>query len=533
MLSTRAKILTEELGERLIFIGPDVWSNQQCPYFIPDATLYPAWQAALAQANIRCKIGRWDVPGRPVAVLVDFYPYFEDKNRIYARLWEDYKVDSLHSYGDYDEASMFAYAAAKVVENYYQTFLCGTSARVVYHANEWMTGLGALYINRYMPSIATVFTTHATSIGRSICGNKKPLYEYLYAYNGDQMADELNMQSKHSIEKVTAHNVDCFTTVSDITAEECRVLLEKTVDVVLPNGFEDNFVPKTRAFATKRATARRALLHIANCLTGKVFTDDALIIATSGRYEFLNKGIDLFLSAISRLRYDERLDKEIVAFVEVPGWVKEPRPDLRARLLSGQTFHDPLQYPQLTHWLHNFSDDCVMNMCMWLGMWNRPEDKVNVIFIPCYLTGNDGILDLDYYDTVLANDLCIFPSYYEPWGYTPLEAIAFRVPCVTTTLAGFGRWVNSVLGRPGEITDGVRVIHRTDYNFNEVADAIKDTIIDYSLLSTTARDKVRATAGRLAKRALWKEFITYYYDAYRLALAKASQRQVSTLNNEL
>ena len=120
-----------------------------------------------------------------------------------------------------------------------------------------MAGLGLLYVRKHLPEVATIFTTHATSIGRSIAGNNKPLYEYLFAYNGDQMADELNMQSKHSIEKQTAWNVDCFTTVSDITANECRELLDKEVDVVLPNGFEDDFVPKGNAFTSKRKRAGR------------------------------------------------------------------------------------------------------------------------------------------------------------------------------------------------------------------------------------------------------------------------------------
>ena len=186
-----------------------------------------------------------------------------------------------------------------------------------------------------MPQIATIFTTHATSIGRSIAGNNKPLYDYLFAYNGSQMADELNMQSKHSIELRTAQYVDCFTTVSDITANECRELLDKPVDVVLPNGFENDFVPKGATFTKKRKAARTRLLNIANALLGTQLQDDTLIVSTSGRYEFRNKGIDVFIESMHRLNQDETLQKNVVAFIEVPGWVGEGRQDLSYRAADG------------------------------------------------------------------------------------------------------------------------------------------------------------------------------------------------------
>ncbi len=524
VLSTRAKILQDSLKDNIIFIGPDCWGERECPYFSEDEKLLSGWRKAAKSEGLDFRVGRWSIPGEPVTVLVDFHPFFDRKNIIYTKLWEDYRVDSLHAYGDYDEASMFAYAAARAAESYYHYFINSDDVNVVYHANEWMTGLGALYINKFLPQAGTVFTTHATSIGRSICGNNKPLYGFLHAYNGDQMAMELNMQSKHSVEKQTARYVDCFTTVSDITAKECKVLLEKECDMVLPNGFEDNFVPKGDVYKGKRAAARKALLRIANCLTGKEFSDDTLIVSTSGRYEVRNKGIDLFISAMNSLRYDDNLTREILAVIEVPGWVSEPRKDLQERMNSGETFHEPLQYPQLTHWLHNRDEDCVVNMCMQLGIRNGKADKVTVVFIPCYLTGSDGVLNMEYYDVMPANDLCVFPSYYEPWGYTPLESIAFKVPCITTDLAGFGLWVNNILGRNGEITDGVKVIHRMDCNFDEVAEQIKNTVAEYANFTEPVVRSVRNSAGRLSKKALWEKFIVYYYKAYDTALRRAKAR---------
>ena len=568
VLSTRAKTLQEKFHDHIIFIGPDFWKGsddnstpeKESPYFREDKALLAAWQWEAKEQGLHVRAGRWAIPGEPVAVLVDFKPFFEQKNDIYGWAWENFGVDSLHAYGDYDEASMFSWAAGKVVESLFHFFAGGEEMKAVYHANEWMTGLGALYINKVLPQVGTIFTTHATSIGRSIAGNQKPLYDYLFAYNGDQMAGELNMQSKHSIEKQTAHYVDCFTTVSDITANECVELLDKPVDVVLPNGFDNSFVPRAATFTRKRKLARRRLLEVANALMGEQLQDEeTLIVSTSGRYEFRNKGIDVFIEAMNRLLRDRDLKKKVLAFIDVPGWVGEPREDLQERLqptptkptpspsqgegslysssaetTDGKTNQSPLprggeggglEVPMITHWLHNMGHDNVLNMLKYYDMHNRHEDRVKVIFLPCYLDGKDGILNLSYYDVVLGNDLCIYPSYYEPWGYTPLEAIAFHVPCITTDLAGFGLWVNKELGHQGEIKDGVKVIHRTDYNYSEVADYIKDTVADYSAMTQKEIDACRKKAEALSKKALWSEFIKYYYLAYDIALQKAENRR--------
>lgn len=534
VLSTRAKTLKEKLGDRLIFIGPDCWGEKTCPYFEEDKSLFSEWQVQAAKEGINVKIGRWTIPGSPVAILVDFNAFYPQKDTIYTQLWNKFHVDSLHAYCDYDEASMFAYAAARVVESFYNNVIAKQkpAAKVVYHGNEWMTGLGVLYIHDRLPQVATIFTTHATSIGRSIAGNNKPLYDYLEAYNGDQMADELNMQSKQSIEKQTAAYVDCFTTVSDITARECAELLDKPVDVVLPNGFEDDFVPQGKEFDRKRTAARRRLLDITRALTGDTVSDDAVIISTSGRYEWRNKGIDVFIEAVNRLRLSaDQLNKEVVAFIEVPAWVNCPREDLAERLAKmaeGETFDTPLDTPVITHWLNEQQNDRALGMMNWLGMHNAKGEKVKLVFIPCYLTGDDGIVNLSYFDVILGNDLCVYPSYYEPWGYTPLEAVAFKVPCITTDLAGFGLWAHNEAGGHITLDKGVEVIHRTDYNYNEVADDIRDTVIKYANATKQKQGRIRNNARALSQKALWSQFIEYYYEAYDFALNKAEQRIAKT-----
>lgn len=523
VLSTRAKTLQEIMRDRIVFIGPDCFNGEENPYFFEDKALFNDWLAVAKHDGLSLKIGRWNTPGTPIAFLVDFKASYADKNKFYGELWERYGVDSLHAYGDYDDSAMFSYATAKVVESFFRFYLCNCT-NVIFHANEWQTGFAALALRHDVPEIATIFTTHATGIGRSIAGNNKPLYDYLQAYNGDQMADELNMQSKHSIEKQTAHYVDCFTTVSDITAVECKELLDKPVDAVLPNGFEDDFVPKAALFTKKRNAARKRLLRIAEALTGSKLDDNTLIVSTSGRYEFRNKGIDVFIEAINKLRHDEELQRDVVAFIEVPGWVARPRTDLQERLATNKTYDTALFLPLVTHELHNMDADRVLNMARHLGIANAPTDKVKLIFIPCYLNGDDGIVDMSYYDVVLGNDLCVYPSYYEPWGYTPLESIAFKVPCITTDLAGFGLWANQLKGKFCEITDGVKVIHRTDNNYFEVADSIKQTIKEYAAMDKKTVEKCRANAQKLSKKALWREFIQAYKTAYDIAIKNRDVR---------
>lgn len=532
VLSTRAKTMQESFRDHVFFIGPDFWQDKGNPLFVEDTLLFAPWREQAGRESLTVRIGRWQIPGKPIAILVDFRPFFAIKDDIYGSLWRDYGVDSLHAYGDYDEASMFSYAAGRVVESFYAYYLRvdadSPQPRVVYQAHEWMTGLGALYIQRHVPSIATIFTTHATTIGRSIAGNGKPLYDYLFAYNGNQMADELNVQSKHSIERQTAHNVDCFTTVSDVTARECSELLDKVPDVVLPNGFEQDFVPKGPKYLAARRKARKRIFEVAGALMGTSFSEDTLIVATSGRYEWKNKGIDVYLEAIARLAESEETPaRPILALVEVPAWQAGPREDLKLRLEAKKpsSADTPLPDPFITHLLHEPYNDPATGFLRYRGIENLPEDRVKVMFIPCYLDGADGIMNLHYYDLLVGVDLTVYPSYYEPWGYTPLESVAFHVPCLTTTLAGFGLWAEEQKGSACHLdTDGVEVIERTDYNYDAVADRIASEIKGYAALTSKETDAARKAAATLSRKALWENFFQYYMKAYDVALRRAEER---------
>ncbi len=538
VLSTRAKTLLEGWGDKLAFIGPWLKGEGANPDFTEDATVHPEWVKAAREIGVKIKIGRWEVPGLPVALLVDFTPFFSEKDEIYGEAWRLFRVDSLKAYGDYDEASMFSYAAARAVEGIVSLAL-PSDAKTIYQAHEWMSGLGMLFLQHQRPEVATIFTTHATSIGRSIAGNNKELYAYFEGYHGDQMASELHMEAKHSIEKQSAWHADCFTTVSRFTDRECRQLLDKPADVVLPNGFEKAFVPTGKAFDTMRAEARAKVLNVASALTGVAFKENTFIISTSGRNDYRCKGFDVYLEALSelaqKLTHEGKTTRQILALIEVPCWLKGARADLQERLAHtlGATFAgSPLPNPFITHDLYNLDQDRIVSQIRNLaGLQGGDGNPVRVILVPCYLDGHDGIFDLPYYNILSAGDLSIYPSYYEPWGYTPLESCAFHIPCITTDLSGFGQWVDEVLQHEGKIEDGVMVAHRNDANYFELSAEIADTIERLSTQPTRSYDTLRKRAAAIADKAQWKYFISHYYEAYDFALQRAALRG-KALNNE-
>ena len=517
VLSTKAKTLQKLYKDKTIFVGPDVWSDENpSPYFIESKTLLKQWKSqAQLPEGISVRVGRWDIPGKPIVVLVKFDSMYAVKDEFYGEMWNRYGVDSLHAYGDYDEACAFSHAAGLVIESICK-FEGIEDKNVIAHFDEWTTGMGLLYVKSYLPSVKTIFTTHATSIGRSICGNNKPLYDYLKGYNGDQMAEELNMQSKHSLEKAAAHNADCFTTVSEITAIECEQLLDIRPHVVTPNGFEQNFVPAKSKFATVREEARKNLLNVASSLVGYQMSDDTFIVATSGRCEYRNKGIDLFLDSVARLG-DIDPERDILAYVMVPAWAKEPRADLQKSITLKRKSRQ--EDPVITHWLNNPNEDPIINRIHGIGFANDKNSRVTVIYVPCYLNGTDGIFNQSYYDLLIGMDATVFPSYYEPWGYTPLESIAFGVPTVTTTLSGFGQWILSSF--KNEFDDcGVNVIARGDFNYGEVVENIAQSLKYLVDCGATASTAISASAMKTAKTAAWDNFIKYYLEAFAVALNK-------------
>lgn len=522
VLSTKALTLQNLYKDKTIFIGPDVWTEENpSPYFSEVPSLLRPWRdKAELPEGISVRIGRWNIPGKPIVVLVKFDAMYKIKDYYYGEMWERYGVDSLHAYGDYDEACAFSLAAGMVIEsicNYKRT----RHKSIVAHFDEWTTGMGLLYVNWKLPKVGTIFTTHATSIGRSICGNGKPLYDYMKGYNGDQMAQELNMQSKHSLEKAAAHNADCFTTVSDVTAAECEQLLDKRPDIVTPNGFQPDAILTKARMRKAREVAREAMLNVGSAMVGRKLPVDTFIAATSGRCEYRNKGIDVFLDAAKRLEQDG-VAKQMLLYVLVPAWSKEARQDVRDAVAAGT--NPGVADPAITHTLNNPDSDQIINRIHQLGLSSDRGSNVQVIYVPCYLNGDDGIFNMQYYDMLAGMDATAFPSYYEPWGYTPLESVAYGVPTVTTSLSGFGQWVLSTSASDFE-QSGVVVIPRSDSDYHSVVEKLASSFRHLAGADADTRDKISKAARSTADKALWDYFIVYYVEAFKKALAAADARE--------
>ena len=495
-----------------IHIGPDVWRDvDQNPEFSEDPALLRSWRRVAAEEGLRIRVGHWNVPGNPVAILVDFTPFISHKDELLTELWKRYGVDSLSGNWDYVESALFGYAAGKVIESFVR-YNVKPHEKVVAQFHEWMTGAGLLYVKMTNLPIGTIFTTHATVIGRCVAGKNIPLYDTLESLNADQLAHEYGVVSRHSLEKAAATASDVFTTVSAITARECKQFLGRPCDVITPNGFEDSIAPDDEQYETCRAAARGKLLAVASAMAGEAFADDSLLVAIGGRYEYSNKGIDVFLDALGRLDATGYAGRNILAFIMVPSGNNGPDKELLAKMGGNGSVYTT----QTSHYLMD-DYDIVMRRLRELHLNNGVGAKVNVFFLPTYLNGDDGIFNMRYYDLLVGMDLTVFPSYYEPWGYTPLESLAFRVPTITTSLAGFGLWVREhyTASHPG-----ITVIERNDANYREVVEQVAGRITEVASLNDVQALIYRANAKKVSEIALWRNNIVYYKEAYTGAIEK-------------
>lgn len=521
VLSSLAPTLQSLIGkDKLVFLGPDFNTTE----FIEDKTLMPDWRAALKDEELKARIGRWNIATKPLAIVVDVHQFMGQKNEIYGNMWKKFGVDSLHSYGDYDDSSMWAYACGRVVDAIVDNCF-DSDAKVVVQAHEWQSAMALLCLKERSAhrELGTVFTTHATTVGRSICDNDKCLYKYFDQYNGDVMAHELNVEAKHSAEKAAAIHADCFTTVSETTNRECKTLLGKPADMILPNGFSIGNLPNERMIEATRLSIRNKILTVAGALYGMKFNDqDTIIVSTSGRNDYKPKGYDVYLEAMKRLQAEGSLKKDVIVLMEVPCWVAGPRKDLLRRLdKNAGVVAGPLDRPFITHDLYNFDYDRIVNTIRSLGLDRSGiEGMVHVVLVPSYLNGNDGVFNEKYYDMLAACDITAYPSYYEPWGYTPLESVSYRVPTITTNLAGFGCWATETLGKQPTIDDGVAVVERNDDNYFDAAENVKNIIGNFAEKSIDARDSIGKKAFALAQKADWKLFVKNYLKAFEFALGK-------------
>jgi len=519
VISTKALNIVNELGNNYVLIGPDVWREDVInPEFIPDESLFAEWKGSVASEGLRVKTGRWNIAGKPIVILLDFTPYFGQQNEIFAEFWETYKLDSISGQWDYVEPALFGYAAGKLIESF--TTFYHDHHNIIAQFHEWMTGTGILYLKKSAPWITTSFTTHATVLGRCIAGNNRPLYGKMEQYNPAQIAREFNVVAKQSLEKTSAAEADVFTTVSEITSRECSHFLGRDVDIVTPNGFEDSFVPAVDKFEETRKNARLRLKKVAEAVLGYNLSKDCAYIVNSGRYEFRNKGVDIFINSLGELNKKDDIKKECVAFILMPAYHKGPRQEIVDILFNNGSANGGDKY--LTHSLHYPQTDQVLQKIAENNLFNDQKSKVKIIFVPSYLNGNDGIFNIPYFDLLIGFDLSIFPSYYEPWGYTPLESLMFSIPTVTTSLSGFGLWVKNYFENHG---NGIAIIDRTDDNEYEVISAIRNFTSMFIGLNETETKEAREKAHAVSRIAMWDSLVGYYFKAYEQALIHSSERR--------
>jgi phosphorylase/glycogen(starch) synthase len=520
VLSSKAVTAVERFGDDYITIGPQLLGGTGVQPPFDEEPGYEEFVQSCRQIGVPIRIGRWRIPGRPRCILVGFSGLYEQKNGILSGLWERHKVDSIAGDWDYVEPVLFSIAAGMVIERWWEEFLAPFHRRAVVQAHEWMTGAALLHLQERIPSIGTVFTTHATMLGRALASlgitpDPNAGDKGLGGKTVDELATQHGVQAKHSLEGVCARKADAFTTVSSITAAEAELLHQRKAEPLLPNGIDLSVVDTLAA--GDRAATRERLAEVARAVLGEDVRD-AMFVALAGRYEFHNKGIELLLDAMGRMQGQK--GRRMVAFLLVPAGNSGVRGELLDRLAGGAA-SAPIGVG--THNLFEEERDPVQAHCKRLGLDNRLGSRMKVVQIPIYLRPDDGMFGREYEAVLAAMDLGVYPSYYEPWGYTPQEALAVGVPTITTDLAGFGRWAQAAgLGS----ADGITVLKRHNVPYKEVTAALVDAMEGY-LDSPGRTEPLRARCRAAAGRTAWKDLFAHYEQAYQKALAAVQTRSTT------
>lgn len=514
VIVSKVEEVIKEFGNKYILVGP--WLERSEGFIEEADPSILGIKQKLDKIRLDAKVGRWDIPGRPLVVLVKIDQGL-NKEKILYELWEDFGVDSMTGGYDYIEPVLFAHNAGRAIEAISELY---DDDHILAQFHEWMCGSGLLYLRKNCPHISTVFTTHATILGRSMAGNGIDIYHLPEKINSDHEAQRFNVLAKHSMEKASARFADCFTTVSEITSMEAELILGCSPHKVLPNGFNVHAIPdpvQNNDFYQKN---RKSLLDFASRFYQQDFEDEnTLIISTSGRYEFHNKGLDVLIDTLGKLKNDNHIPagKKLLVYFFILAGSEE---------MTLETHSDYLtRYSKIaTHPLWNPSNDPIINRAGQYGLNDEYYEKIKLIFIPVYLNGKDKIFPLDYYEALSGCELTIYPSFYEPWGYTPLESIAYAVPTITTDLAGFGRWVL----REKHNKKGVFVLNRMESDDNALKTELASLITMFISQSLNDWKKLSKEARNTALKAEWQHFFKNYLDAFKIAHENAKARIMGT-----
>ncbi len=567
VVKSKADIINRSYDDYLL-VGPN---NPKSAMVEARQAVPPEWLKnifdKLADEGINCFYGKWRTKGEPTVILIDFYKWANRINDTKKWLWESFGVETHTAGWDYHEPMIWAMAVGRLVEMISQA---KPESRVVGHFHEWLAGVALLYLKERKCRVGTVFTTHATMLGRAIAGSGGDLYNMLGHIDPHEEAKRLGVLDKFTTEKACAQNADVFTTVSEITSIEAENLLGKRADVLLLNGLDSDKFP---TFEESSILHTRLRDHVRQFLSSYFFPyyrfdlEQSLLFFIVGRYEFKNKGIDIFIKSLGRLNDRMKLEgsrKTVIAFVWVPAgvsgikpevlenheqleqirtYIENSMPAIKGRLIRAVIEDEQLEKvkvfneeeildlntfkvkfntkgvpPLSTHQLYDEENDAVLNEFRACGLLNREEDKVKVIFYPVYLDGSDRLLELKYYKALQACHLGVFPSYYEPWGYTPLESAALGVPAITTDLAGFGRFMNHKRGN--EEQKGIFVISRLNTPDEDAIQELSDIMHSYTMLNSKGRVEQKMVAKKQSELADWKTLANNYIEAHNIAAPK-------------
>jgi phosphorylase/glycogen(starch) synthase len=517
VVSSKARTATDQFGAHYVAVGPFGVETQSgaAAFEEEQAPELQRFTETCAARGLRVRVGRWRIAGRPRTVLVEFSSQFDQKDQILSAMWERFSVDSLHGGWDYVEPVVFGHAAALAIQVWHESFVVPEGGRSLAHFHEWMTGAGLLHLRHASPEIGTVFTTHATVLGRALSATGLPPDRALAGRTPDQASTDLGLRAKHSLEAAATLAADVFTTVSSLTATEAELLLGRRPAPVTPNGIDPQWIAELAGRAP-RAALRERLSTIASQLCGRDLSG-ALHLCLSGRYEFGNKGIDALLGAARLL--DGRPGAPLVIWILVPAGNSGPRREVRQRVNA------PLPLPSeplgiAVHELIEPERDPVQEWCRQVGWASRSAPRVQLVQVPAYLHGADGLFDAPYEAVLAAMDLSVFPSFYEPWGYTPVESLAVGVPTISTDCAGFGLWAKSERLGPEH---GVTVLERRGKDLETFVAALS-AAIEEALASPRERGALSAACQATAARLDWTRLWAFYQEAYAEAERRATLR---------
>ncbi len=570
VLASKAHLMSKRFSPYLL-VG--FYSPQKSPREFEESDAVPEEigrvSDVLTKDGVVLHYGRWLVPGKPPAVLLELKDIWGQINEIKYKYWEWFKIDSLESDAWFDEPILWSYAVGMFLKEY-----LGDSKDTVALFHEWLSGGALLYLKKHAPQVPTIFHTHATMLGRVLANAGYDLYDLIDRRWADPtaLAYKHHIQAKHLTERASAQNATVFTTVSEVTAREAAFILGRQPDLVLPNGLDMSVIPSIEDLSYKHIVNKRRINEFVRAYFGPYYPvdlDNTLYFYFSGRYDIRVKGIDVLLPALARL--NERMKelgckKNVVFFLFVArdGYQVNPEvlrnldvyatiqdhldefmPQLRDRILSdlvrgnvpdGSVFDEGFRY-ELRRLMLTFRqprdalppisthvpapDDYIANRLRELGLTNKPDDKVKVIYYPAYVRPGDGLLAMNYYDVITGMQLGVFPSYYEPWGYTPLEAAAYRVPAITTDVAGFGRFILSQYGEFAR-RSGISVLARRGVSDDRFVEDLADAM--YWVVSLPRRERLerKIEAVYMAKNADWAKLIDAYVRAAELALHNSS-----------